>query len=117
MKLKIARNLNFNNRQKLAESGVILWANPQPQPDQYSMILEKLESLQLTEDISSKAYLNKTEVAQLLGISEKSVDKMRHKAILPAPKIIPLSDAPRGTRGKKLLRWKTQEVIDWVDAY
>lgn len=103
--------------QKLADSGIILWANPKPQPDKLGMILERLEARQATEDICSKAYLTKTEVAQLLGISEKSVDRMRHKAILPAPKNIPLSDSPRGTRGKKLIRWKTQEVIDWIDAY
>lgn len=108
-------------RQRLLDSGIVLWANPKPPVDKLDLILETLskqgEVKKETGDIRSKAYLNKAEVAQLLGISEKSVDRMRHKAILPAPKNIPLSDSPRGTRGKKLLRWKTQEVIDWIDAY
>lgn len=108
-------------RQRLLDSGIVLWVNPKPPVDKLDLILETLskqgEVKQETEDIRSKAYLNKSEVARLLGVSEKSVDAMRKKAILPKPKNIPLSDAPRGTRGKKLLRWKTQEVIEWIDDY
>lgn len=71
----------------------------------------------LKKSSQDKIYLNKDEVADLLGVSKRSVDQMRRKAIIPEPKNIPLSDTPKGTKGRKVLRWKTQEVIDWIDSY
>lgn len=62
-------------------------------------------------------YLDKQGVADLLGLSTKSIDNMRKKAILPEPKNIPLNDIPEGAKGRKVLRWRTQEVIEWVDQY
>lgn len=65
----------------------------------------------------NSTYLDKKGVAALLGVSTKTVERMDKKAILPAPKNIPLSDLDRGTRGRKLLRWRKKEVIEFIDSY
>ena len=126
MKLRIKGHEEFNRREKIREdmskSGIHMWFPPVPKEDRNRVIIEKLDQIVLHQTknhapLSEKIYLDKKEVAELLGLSVKSVDNMRKKAILPEPKKLPLSDADKRSGGRTTLRWKTQEVIDWIDAY
>ena len=83
------------------------------------LLIEKLDRLteastSSEQSLTNKTYLSKREVAELVGVSEKSIDTMRRKAVIPEPKTIPISE---NSKGRTLLRWKKQEVMDWIDAY
>lgn len=92
MKLRIAGNLNFNNRQKLAESGIVLWANPKPQFDKFDLIMQELEALQAAPAAlpkaseafdSNKVWFTRSEAANYLSVSAKTIDRCRIKQDLP----------------------------------
>lgn len=61
-------------------------------------------------------YLTKKELADFLSLAEKTVDKLVKQAILPEPKTISEKTSP-STKGRKIQRWKTAEVINQIDQY
>lgn len=61
-------------------------------------------------------YIDKKGVSKLLGVSIRTVDRMRKEGIIPKPKTIPLGSGTNG-RGRKILRWKREEVVDFIDQY
>lgn len=105
MLLPLHTKIIYNRVDKIAETQARAFSY------KFDLFLKKAQGKQKLID---KCYLTKSEVAELLGVSEKSVDAMRRKAILPEPKKIPLSD---NTKGRTLLRWKAKEVMDYIDQY
>lgn len=99
-------------RQRLLDSGIVLWVNPKPPVDKLDLILEKLEAQEKAQNLQAKSYLTKSELAEVLNLSTRTIDRLVSKCVLPSP--ITISD---GGKTKKILRWKRDETLRQYEQY
>ena len=91
MKIRIAGDTVFNNEQKWIERGIFLIPPPKPKPDKLDLVLEMLEKqggvnapVRPNETfIINKVWFTRSEAADYLSVSAKTIDRCRLKKDLP----------------------------------
>ena len=89
----------------MLKNGIRVLYSAAPKGDSNKAISDKLDlilSAQTQREAQLNEYLTKSEVADLLRVSEKSVDTMRRKAIIPEPKKIPPFRQHEGQDGSQM---------------